>query len=62
MPHPEPERRTNAPPGSERLLAGLTPEQAQAVTHGTGPLLLDRRSRRRQDTNRDPRDRAPARH
>jgi DNA helicase-2/ATP-dependent DNA helicase PcrA len=40
MPHPEPERPTNAPPGSERLLAGLTPEQAQAVTHGTGPLLL----------------------
>jgi DNA helicase-2/ATP-dependent DNA helicase PcrA len=40
MPHPDPERRTNAPPGSERLLAGLTPEQAQAVTHGTRPLLL----------------------
>src|SRR5579864_1893454 len=40
MPQPNPERRTNAPPGPERLLAGLTPEQAQAVTHGTGPLLL----------------------
>ena len=40
MPHPNPERRPNAPPGPERLLAGLTPEQAQAVTHGTGPLLL----------------------
>jgi ATP-dependent DNA helicase UvrD/PcrA len=40
MSHPEPERRTNALPGSERLLAGLTPEQARAVTHGTGPLLL----------------------
>src|SRR5947209_10432420 len=39
MPHPEPERRTNAPPGTS-LLAGLTPEQAQAVTHGPGPLLL----------------------
>src|SRR5947208_13470809 len=39
MPNPEPERRTNAPPGTS-LLAGLTPEQAQAVTHGTGPLLL----------------------
>src|ERR1700693_5546287 len=39
MPHPEPERRTNAPPGTG-LLAGLMPEQAQAVTHGTGPLLL----------------------
>jgi DNA helicase II / ATP-dependent DNA helicase PcrA len=38
--HPEPERRSNAPPGSARLLAGLTPEQAQAVTHGAGPLLL----------------------
>ena len=40
MPHPEPERRTNAPPGSQLLLAGLTPEQAQAVTHASGPLLL----------------------
>jgi hypothetical protein len=40
MPHPDPERRTNAPPGSERLLAGLTLGQAQAVTHCTGPLLL----------------------
>jgi len=39
MPHPNPERRHNAPPGSS-LLAGLTPEQARAVTHGTGPLLL----------------------
>jgi hypothetical protein len=39
MSHPEPERRTNASPGTS-LLAGLTPEQAQAVTHGTGPLLL----------------------
>jgi UvrD/REP helicase N-terminal domain len=40
VPHPEPERCTNAPSGPERLLTGLTPEQAQAVTHGTGPLLL----------------------
>jgi DNA helicase II / ATP-dependent DNA helicase PcrA len=39
MPHPEPGRRENAPPGRS-LLAGLTPEQAQAVTHGAGPLLL----------------------
>jgi ATP-dependent DNA helicase UvrD/PcrA len=39
MPHPERKRRANAPPGSS-LLAGLTPEQAGAVTHGTGPLLL----------------------
>jgi DNA helicase-2/ATP-dependent DNA helicase PcrA len=39
MSHPEPERRTNAPPRTG-LLAGLTPEQAQAVTHGTGPLIL----------------------
>ena len=39
MPDPEPERREHAPPGIS-LLAGLTPEQAQAVTHGTGPLLL----------------------
>jgi DNA helicase-2/ATP-dependent DNA helicase PcrA len=27
-------------PAAERLLAGLTPEQASAVTHGSGPLLL----------------------
>jgi len=40
MPNPKPERRTNAPAGSEPLLAGLTPEQGQAVTHGTGPLLV----------------------
>jgi UvrD/REP helicase N-terminal domain len=40
MSHPEPERRTNAPAGFERLLAGLTPERAQAVIDGTGPLLL----------------------
>ena len=40
MPFPEPGGRDHAPPGPERLLAGLTPEQAQAVTHGTGPLLL----------------------
>src|SRR5437588_12299398 len=39
MPHPEPERREHAPPGNS-LLDGLTPEQAQAVTYGTGPLLL----------------------
>jgi hypothetical protein len=39
MSHPKSERRTNAPPGSP-LLAGLTPEQARADTHGAGPLLL----------------------
>src|SRR5271166_453988 len=39
MPNPEPGRHEHAPPGNG-LLAGLTPEQAQAVTHGTGPLLL----------------------
>ncbi len=39
MPHPEPERREHAPPGIS-LLAGFTPEQAQAVTHGAGPLRL----------------------
>jgi DNA helicase II / ATP-dependent DNA helicase PcrA len=32
--------RDPAPPGTERLLVGLTPEQAQAVTFGSGPLLL----------------------
>jgi DNA helicase-2/ATP-dependent DNA helicase PcrA len=31
---------TRRRPGPERLLADLTPEQAQAVTHDTGPLLL----------------------
>ena len=36
----DPGVRDHAPPGTERLLAGLTPEQAQAVTHTTGPLLL----------------------
>jgi DNA helicase II / ATP-dependent DNA helicase PcrA len=39
MPHSEPGRREHAPPGTG-LLSGLTPEQAQAVTHGAGPLLL----------------------
>jgi hypothetical protein len=34
MSHPNPERRTNAPPGT-RLLAGLTPEQSRAVTYAT---------------------------
>src|SRR4051812_28224474 len=29
-----------APPGGAELLAGLTPEQKQAVTHGEGPLLI----------------------
>jgi DNA helicase II / ATP-dependent DNA helicase PcrA len=37
---PDPGARDHAPPGIDRLLAGLTPEQGQAVTHGTGPLLL----------------------
>ena len=40
MTDPNPGVRDHAPPGPERLLAGLTPEQAQAVTLGTGPLLL----------------------
>src|SRR5437764_3630098 len=39
MRHREPGWRGHAPPGT-RLLEGLTPEQAQAVTHGTGPLIL----------------------
>ena len=37
---PDPGARADAPPGTDRLLAGLTPEQTRAVTHGTGPLLL----------------------
>src|SRR5436305_1785342 len=40
MSDPDPERHPNALPGPEHLLAGLTAEQAQAVTHGAGPLLL----------------------
>ena len=40
MTDPFPGVRDHAPPGPERLLAGLTPEQAQAVTFGSGPLLL----------------------
>ena len=40
MTNPDPGVRDHAPPGPKRLLAGLTPEQAQAVTFGSGPLLL----------------------
>ena len=40
MTHPDPGARDHAPPRTERLLAELTAEQAQAVTHGPGPLLL----------------------
>jgi DNA helicase-2/ATP-dependent DNA helicase PcrA len=40
MTNPHPGGRDHAPPGPERLLAGLTPEQAHAVTFGSGPLLL----------------------
>ena len=40
MNHPDPGGRNHAPPGPDRLLAGLTPEQTQAVTFGAGPLLL----------------------
>ena len=40
MPFPEPGGREDAAPGPDRLLADLTPEQAQAVTHSGGPLLL----------------------
>src|SRR6476646_4826307 len=40
MTNPNPGVRDHAPPGPERLLTGLTPEQAQAVTFSTGPLLL----------------------
>lgn len=37
---PEPGEREHAPPRPESLLTDLTPEQAQAVTHDTGPLLI----------------------
>ncbi len=40
MTNPNAGVRDHAPPGTERLLVGLTPEQAQAVTFGSGPLLL----------------------
>lgn len=59
MPHPEPERREHAPPGSS-LLAGLTPEPAQAVTYGTGPLLLDSGPRVGEDPDAYPPDRISA--
>src|SRR5690348_1750209 len=36
----DPGVRDHAPPGTECLLDGLTPEQTQAVTFGPGPLLL----------------------
>ena len=39
MPHNNSERREHAPLGLG-LLVGLTPEQAKALTYGTGPLLL----------------------
>jgi DNA helicase-2/ATP-dependent DNA helicase PcrA len=40
MTQADPSVRDHAPPGTERLLAGLTLEHAQAVTFGSGPLLL----------------------
>ena len=40
MPHRDLGVRDHAPPGTEALLAGLTGEQAWAVAHGGGPLLL----------------------
>ena len=40
MTNPNPGVRDHAPPGTEGPLAGLTAEQAQAVTHGAGPVLL----------------------
>jgi DNA helicase-2/ATP-dependent DNA helicase PcrA len=40
MTNPNPGVREHAPPGPEALLAGLTAEQAQAITFGAGPLLL----------------------
>ncbi len=40
MTRQDPGARHHAPPGTERLLTGLTAEQAQAVTYGSGPLLL----------------------
>src|SRR5437764_6372790 len=40
MTNPNPGVRDHAPPGPERLLAGLPPEQTQAVTFGSGAVLL----------------------
>ncbi len=37
MPYPQPRWRGHAPPG-DNWLAGLTPEQAQAVNYSTGWL------------------------
>ena len=39
MTHPDPGVRDHAPPGTDRLLAGLTPEQAQAVTLRRRPAV-----------------------
>src|ERR1035437_6315696 len=41
---PDPGARENAPPGIDRLLTGLTPEQAQAVTHRAAYLLASGRA------------------
>ena len=51
---PKPGAREHAPPGIDRLLAGLTPEQAQAVTHRQRPAAVAGRPGRRQDQNADP--------
>src|SRR5437588_8501203 len=40
MTNPNPGVRDHAPPGTERLLAGLTPGPGQAVTFAAGPLWL----------------------
>ncbi len=40
MPHPLRGTREHALPGHDHWLAGLTLEQARAVTHGSGPLLV----------------------
>jgi hypothetical protein len=43
MPRPEPERRTNGPPGSDRLLAGLdattNPRDRPAAYRRTGGTI-----------------------
>ena len=56
----DPGVRDHAPPGTERLLAGLTPEQAQAGQRRLRPAAALRRTRHRQDTHADPSRRPPA--
>ena len=60
MTEPDPGEPEPAPPGTERLLAGLTREQAAAVIRPR-PAAVVRRARGRQDPDPDPPRRVPIR-